>query len=114
MTIYEIKEKLENDFTACGNYIVFDKEDWKDHVDAVIIEAYENGTLTPNFEDGDYIEFCIEDIAQAECKANGFELVDYVVDQVFDSPGLDVYVATFTIAEGDCKVTSYHNIYNRC
>ena len=114
MTIYEIKEKLENDFIACGDYVCLDKDDWKDYVDSAVIEAYENGTLTPNFEDKNYIEFCMEDIAQVECKANGFELIDYVVDQVFDSPGLDVFVASFVIAEGEDEVVSYHNVYNRC
>ena len=114
MNVCELMRQLENDFEAFGPNISFDKPDWKDCVSPEIAEAYENGSLTPNQEDADSIEFGIEDLAKVMCEANGFNLIDYVVDQVFDSPGLDVYVASIVIADGDNIVTSYHNVYNRC
>lgn len=114
MNVYDLMRQLENDFEAFGPNISFDKPDWKDHVSPEIVEAYENGSLTPNWEDDDSIEFGIEDLAKAMCEANGIELIDYVVDQVFDSPGLDVYVASIVIADDDEEAVSYHNVYNRC
>lgn len=116
ITIKEMLAQLENDFTAEGKFVSLDKDDWKDHVAPEIYEAYENGTLIPDYEDNYSIEFCIEDIAKAACEAKGFELIDYVIDQVFESPGLDIYVATITIAnkDGTETLTSYHNIYEYC
>ena len=114
MTVKEIMRQLENDFEAFGPNVNLEKPDWKDCVSPEIAEAYENDTLIPNYEDAEVIEFGAEDIAKAICEANGFELIDYVVDQVFDSPGLDVYVASIVIADGDNIITSYHNVYERC
>lgn len=114
MNVCDLMRQLENDFEAFGPNISFEKPDWKDCVSPEIAEAYENGTLIPNWEDDDSIEFGAEDLAKAMCDANNFDLIDYVVDQVFDSPGLDVYVASIVIADGDNIVTSYHNVYNRC
>jgi len=114
MNVYELMKQFENDFETFGPNISLDKPDWKDNVSPEIAEAYENGFLIPNWEDTDSIEFGIEDLAKAMCEANGFELIDYVVDKVFDSPGLDVYVASIVIADGDKKVVSYHNVFNRC
>ena len=114
MNVCELMKQLENDFEAFGPNISLDKPDWKDNVSPEIGEAYENDTLVPVWEDADSIEFGIEDLAKVMCEANGFNLIDYVVDQVFDSPGLDVYVASIVIADGDNIVTSYHNVYNRC
>lgn len=114
MKVQELIAQLENDFETFGPNVSFDKPDWKGSVSPEIVEAYENGFLIPDWEDADSIEFGIEDLAKAMCEANGFELIDYVVDQVFDSPGLDVYVASIVIADGDNIETSYHNVYNRC
>lgn len=111
---HELIAQLENDFETFGPNVSFDKPDWKDNVAPEIAEAYENDTLVPDWEDADSIEFGIEDLAQAMCEANGFELITYVVDKVFDSPGLDVYVASIVIADGDEEIASYHNVYNRC
>ena len=114
MNVYELMKQLENDFETFGPNVSFDKPGWKDNVSPEIAEAYENDTLIPTWEDANSIEFGIEDLAEAMCEANGFELIDYVVDKVFDSPGLDVYVASIVIADGDKKVVSYHNVFNRC
>ena len=114
MNVYELMKQLENDFETYGPNVSLDKLDWKGELPLEIVEAYENGFLIPDWEDTDSIEFGIEDLAKAMCEANGFELIDYVVDKVFDSPGLDVYVASIVIADGDKKVASYHNVYNRC
>lgn len=114
MNVREVMRQLENDFETFGPNVSFEKPDWKDNVSPEIAEAYENDTLIPDWEDADSIEFGIEDLARAVCEANGFDLIDYVVDKVFDSPGLDVYVASIVIADGDNIVTSYHNVYNRC
>ena len=114
MNVYELMKQFENDFETYGPNVSLDKPDWKDELPLEIVEAYENGFLIPNWEDTDSIEFGIEDLAKAMCEANGFELIDYIVDEVFDSPGLDVYVASIVIADGDKKVVSYHNVYNRC
>jgi hypothetical protein len=114
MNVCELMRQLENDFEAFGPNISLDKPDWKDCVSPEIAEAGGNGSLIPNWEDDDSIEFGIEDLAKAMCEANGFELIDYVVDQVFDSPGLDAYVASIVIADGDEETVSYHNVYNRC
>jgi hypothetical protein len=114
MNVYELMKQFENDFETFGPNVSLDKPGWKDELPLEIVEAYENGFLIPDWEDTDSIEFGIEDLAKAMCEANGFELIDYVVDKVFDSPGLDVYVASIVIADGDKKVVSYHNVFNRC
>ena len=112
MSMEELRTQLENDFEAFGPHVCLDKPGWKDNVSPEVAEAYENDILIPVWEDADSIEFDIEDVARTICEANGYDLV-YVVDKVFDSPGLDVYVASMTITDGLNSRTSYHNVFNR-
>ena len=56
-----------------------------------------------------------EEFADVLCERNGCDLIEWWTDQVFDSPGLDVFVLSFIIENGLCNdlTYSFHNVHYR-
>lgn len=124
-SVNNIKETIEDIFVECGDYICVDKdsgETWRDafrrqfpdmleeDIDILISIANSHGWLN---DEG--VEMCTDEFADVLCERNGYDLNEWCSDQVFDSPGLDVFVLSFIIENGLCNELTYsfHNVYYR-
>lgn len=120
-----IKETIEDIFVECGDYICVDKdgiETWRnafrrkfpnlleEDIDILIAITNSHG-----WENDEGIEMCTDEFADVLCERNGCNLAEWCSDQVFDSPGLDVFVLSFVIENGLCNdlVYSFHNVHYR-
>ena len=124
-SINSIKETIEDVYVECGDYICVDKdtgETWRDafrrkfpnlleeDIDILIAITNSHGWLN---DEG--VEMDTEEFADVLCKRNGYDLIEWWTDQVFDSPGLDVFVLSFVIENGLCNdlMYSFHNVHYR-
>lgn len=123
--INDIKETIEGVFVECGDYICVDKdsgETWRDAFKRKLPDLVEEDidilisiTNAHGWENDEGVEMCTDEFADVLCERNGCDLIEWCSDQVFDSPGLDIFVLSFIIENGLCNdlVYSFHNVYYR-
>ena len=124
-SINSIKETIEDVYVECGDYICIDKdtgETWRDafrrkfpnllEEDIDILISITNAHEWLNDEG---VEMDTEEFADVLCERNGCDLIEWQTDQVFDSPGLDVFVLSFVIENGLCNdlTYSFHKVHYR-
>ena len=124
-SINNIKETIEDVYVECGDYICVDKdtgETWRDafrrkfpnllEEDIDILISIINAHEWLNDEG---VEMDTEEFANVLCERNDCDLIEWWTDQVFDSPGLDVFVLSFVIENGLCNdlTYSFHNVHYR-
>lgn len=118
-----IKETIEDVYDECGNYICVDKdtgETWRDAFRRNFPDLLEEDidilisiTIAHGWENDEGVEMCTDEFADVLCERNGCDLVEWCTDQVFESPGLDVYVLSFVIENSlsNDLVYSFNNVH---
>ena len=101
-------------FAEFGNTITLDENNWEDEFALGEIRLIKNDEIPVNRFAGE-IEIDLYDLLTARCLSNGYILMEYQSDQVFDSPGFDVYVMSFIIKDiyTDEIHCSLNNVYER-
>lgn len=124
-SINNIKETIEDVFVECGKYICVDKdtgETWRDAFRRTFPNLLEEDidilisiVNIYGYENVEGIEMYTGEFARVLCERNDCDLIEWQVDQVLDSPGLDVFVLSFIIENGLCNdlTYSFHNVYYR-
>jgi hypothetical protein len=124
-SIEDIRVTIEDVFVGCGDYICIDKdngETWRDAFRRTFPDMLEEDidiliaiTNSHGLENDEGVEIRTEDFATILCERNGCDLIEWCSDQVFDSPGLDIFVLSFIIENGLCidLTYSFHNAYYR-
>lgn len=123
--IDNIRETIESVFVECGDYICVDKdgvETWRDAFRRKFPNLLEEDidilisiTNAHGWENDEGIEMCTDEFADVLCERNGCGLIEWQTDEVFDSPGLDIFVLSFIIENSlrNELAYSFHNIYYR-
>ena len=124
-SIENIRATIEDVFIRCGDYICVDKdsgETWRDAFRRTFpdlieedIDIFISIIHVHGWENDEDVEIRTEDFATILCERNGCDLIEWCTDQVFDSPGLDIFVLSFIIENGLCNdlTYSFHNVYYR-
>lgn len=101
-------------FSEYGGTITLDENDWEDEFTLGEARLIKNDEIPVNRFGGE-IEIDLYDLLTARCLTNGYILMEYQSDQVFDSPGLDIYVMSFVIKDiyTDEIHYSLNNVYER-
>ena len=62
-----------------------------------------------------YGEASFEEIAEYILERSNYEVIMFAIDQVFDSPGLDIYVLSIVAKDKTTGkiITNLHNVYER-
>ena len=62
-----------------------------------------------------YGEASFEEIAEYILKKSNYEVICFAIDQVFDSPGMDIYVLSIVAKDKTTGkiITNLHNVYER-
>ena len=112
LTASQIVEIVSTLYTDHGETISIDNdEDLSTYFDTEIISLIKSGKLKPDYSYGGSVEYTVESICYALCDEYGYNVKDYVTDNVFDSPGLDVYVMSVSVEDRTDVITSFHNVY---
>lgn len=115
--VWELQKRIEELFAENGQYVCFDFHDYEDNIEKAFAEhgftPDETKRLIKAFVcEGDTgFEVNIQQIIEELCDMYDFSC-EIWLDCVFESCGLDVYVLSFHLRDGDCHDTySMHNVY---
>lgn len=125
MDINKVKEIIEEIYSECGEYLCLDRaanESWDDafsrmfpDLSKVCVEVFKDYLKAHDWDLDTGVEISTEDFAWALCDKYEYQIDDWESDNVFDSPGLDVYVLSFVLSNGlsNDLVYSFNNVYYR-
>lgn len=125
MDINEVKEIIEEIYSECGDYLCLDRaadESWESAFHRTFPDLPKDcGEIFIDFlrkHDWDLdmgVEISTEDFAWALCDKYNYQIDEWWSDNVFDSPGLDIYVLSFVLSNGlsNDSVYSFNNVYYR-
>jgi hypothetical protein len=125
MDINEVKEIIEEIYSECGDYLCLDRainESWDDafgrmfpDLSKVCVEVFKDYLKKHDWDLDMGVEISTEDFAWALCDKYEYQIDDWESDNVFDSPGLDVYVLSFVLSNGlsNDSVYSFNNVFYR-
>lgn len=119
MDVNEVQERIEDLYYDYGNYICLYKDDdktWEQQLEEEHFSKEEIEFIKNKYNFEEEIEIPTQEYATALCDMNGYNLVEWVSDQVFESCGYDLYILSFAINNGPCNNTvySFHNVHERC
>lgn len=123
MDINTVKEAIEEVYTEEGNYFSIDRdtgESWEDAFHRTLpglpkgcFEIFKKILKEHGYESDDCVEISTEEFAYALCDTYNYQIEEWESDNVFDSPGLDIYVLSFVLSNGlsNDLVYSLNNVY---
>lgn len=115
MTIEQVIQLIENTFWVHGPYIDIDEEEdlaqFPEPMRSIIVD---HATATHYYWDRTEYEIEFDILIEEFVNTFDYKIVRMEYEQVFDSPGYDLYVMSFVIqdAEGNLHY-SFHNQYER-
>ena len=111
MDINEIRRMIEGLFEEYGEYVLYEEDEINDLPD-IIKNALQNVEPIYGYQD-DSNEYYLESIAEEILAQTDWNLEYFVIDEAFDSPGLDIYVLSFILEYDGNRIYSFHNFYER-
>lgn len=110
-----IIKRAEEIFSEFGGTINCEEENWEDHFTLWEARLIKNGEVPVEHYCGE-MEIGFYDLLTAMCLSNGYALMEYAMDQVFDSPGLDIYVLSFVLKDINSGEFYYslNNVHEFC
>lgn len=121
--INSVKEIIEEVFSEEGNYTCIERdtdESWEDALHRSLPDLPEDcievlkGLVTKNGdESNNATEISTEEFAYALCDIYDYQIEEWECDNVFDSPGLDIYILSFVLSNGPSNDFTYslNNVY---
>lgn len=125
MDVNKVKEIIEEIYSECGEYICLDRaanESWDNafcrtfpDLPKDCVEVFKEYLKKHDWDLDMDVEISTEDFAWELCDKYEYQIDDWESDNVFDSPGLDVYVLSFVLNNGlsNDSVYSFNNVFYR-
>lgn len=111
MDINEIRKMIEDLFEQYGEYVLYG-DDETNNLPDIIKNALQFVEPIYCYRDNSK-EYYLESIVKEILDQTDWNLEYFVIDEAFDSSGLDIYVLSFILEYNGNRIYSFHNFYGR-